>query len=343
MRYSARVSQRVQSATADELAAQGRMREAIQILTRANQECRDPEIESRLVELRRDTAMPTVPGGGRRRWPPKVRDRFRRVVGVPEVPADQLTPKLLRSGVLRHGCLLVRGLVGRSRVEQLVDDIDHAFDAYDAHTQGALVSETAPWFVPFRPAPGHTVPREWVRDGDGVVAVDSPRTLFDVIETFEEIGVRDLLTSYLGEPPLLLANKWTLRRVSPGPDGRLDWHQDGAFLGADICSVDIWLSLSHCGLDAPGLDVVARRFESVVEVGTNGAALDWTVSEDTVRQIAPGQVVRPVFEPGDALIFDHLLLHRTAYDPAMTRDRYAIEAWFAAPSRYPPTAIPIAY
>ena len=44
--------------------------------------------------------------------------------------------------------------------------------------------------------------------------------------------------------------------------------------------------------------------------------------------------MRPVFEPGDALILDHMNLHRTAVDAAMTRDRYAIEAWFFAPSTY---------
>ena len=44
--------------------------------------------------------------------------------------------------------------------------------------------------------------------------------------------------------------------------------------------------------------------------------------------------MRPVFEAGDALLFDHLFLHRTAVDPGMTRDRYAVEAWFLAPSTY---------
>ncbi|MEX2032726.1 MAG: phytanoyl-CoA dioxygenase family protein, partial [Dehalococcoidia bacterium] len=239
--------------------------------------------------------------------------------------------------------LLVRGLLDSASVEQLVDDIDHAFEAHDAFVGGASELETAPWFVPFEPGPDQSIPRTWIRQGDGVLAVDSPRTLFDLIETFEQIGIRDLVSEYLGEPPVLLANKWTLRRVPPGPDGHLDWHQDGAFLGADVRTVDVWLALSHCGVDAPGLDVVGQRFDGVVEVGTNGASFDWTVSEDTVQHLAPGKIFRPVFEPGDALILDHFLLHRTAYHVDMTRNRYAVEAWFAAPSAYPPTALPIAY
>ena len=42
----------------------------------------------------------------------------------------------------------------------------------------------------------------------------------------------------------------------------------------------------------------------------------------------------PVFEPGDALLLDHLTLHRTAVDAGMTNDRYAIETWLFAPSTY---------
>jgi hypothetical protein len=34
------------------------------------------------------------------------------------------------------------------------------------------------------------------------------------------------------------------------------------------------------------------------------------------------------------MLFDHFCLHRTAVDPGMTHDRYAIESWFLAPSTY---------
>jgi hypothetical protein len=49
-------------------------------------------------------------------------------------------------------------------------------------------------------------------------------------------------------------------------------------------------------------------------------------------------VSRPVFRPGDALLFDHLLLHRTFTDPSMTATRYATETWFFAPNAYPDPA-----
>ena len=327
--------------SADELVHTGRISEAVKVLSEQNRARRDGDVETRIVELRRDSPLPDVSTTRGRRWPPRARDRFRGVVGIPEVPRNRLSVKTLRSGILRHGCLLVRGLVGPERVHQLVDDIEQAFAAYDAHERGEPTSATAPWFVPFDPPPGPTVPREWVREGDGVLAVDSPRALFDVIEAFDEAGIRELVTSFLGEPPVLLANKWTLRRVEP--KGNHDWHQDGAFLGANVRVIDVWVALSHCGVDAPGLDIVGKRLDDIVAGGTDGASFDWSVGDATVRALAPDNIERPVFQPGDALIFDHMLLHRTAVDSKMTRERYAIEAWFAAPSAYPMNAIPIAY
>jgi hypothetical protein len=330
------------TAIADDLVANGQFREAIDALTAANRGQRDPHVEARLVELRRDAPRAAARADVRQPGPPRLRDPFRRVEGVPEVTLDRLTIKRLRSAIFRHGSLLVRGLFDDAAVARLVDDIDRSFDAYDAHVAGTPLSDTAPWFVPFEPrGGGESVPREFIRDGGGVVAVDSPRALFDVIEEFDSVGLRELITQFFGEPPLLLANKWTLRRVEPGGDP--DWHQDGAFLGPDIRSLDVWVSLSHCGVDAPGLDVVARRLPGIVEVGTNGANFDWSVGPGTIETLAPEGVVRPEFRPGDALIFDHLLLHRTAVHPDMHKRRYAIEAWFTAPSAYPPGGLPILY
>ncbi len=42
--------------------------------------------------------------------------------------------------------------------------------------------------------------------------------------------------------------------------------------------------------------------------------------------------VRPRFEPGDALVFDEHLVHRTSLEPGLTEDRYALECWLFAPS-----------
>ena len=54
-------------------------------------------------------------------------------------------------------------------------------------------------------------------------------------------------------------------------------------------------------------------------------------------------IQRPIFEPGDALLFDELFLHQTAADPSMPNNRFAIESWFFGPSHYPDEYVPIAF
>ena len=53
-------------------------------------------------------------------------------------------------------------------------------------------------------------------------------------------------------------------------------------------------------------------------------------------------IVRPIFEPGDVLLFDDLFLHTTAAEPSMPKSRLAIESWFfgasASPAQYSPLA-----
>jgi ectoine hydroxylase-related dioxygenase (phytanoyl-CoA dioxygenase family) len=183
--------------------------------------------------------------------------------------------------------------------------------------------------------------RKFVVNGGGVLAADSPLAVLDICHLLAQCDVRAALTGYLGERPALSAKKTTLRRVPP--DTGSDWHQDGAFLGRGVRSVNVWLSLSHCGVDAPGLDIVPTRLD-LVETGTEGAIFDWSVGRPVVERAAGDSgISRPVFAPGDALLFDDRLLHSTATDPSMTQDRYALESWFFAPSSYPVDQVPVLF
>src|SRR5262249_14425439 len=84
---------------------------------------------------------------------------------------------------------------------------------------------------------------------------------------------------------------------------------------------------------APGLDIVGRRLDGLVQSG-EGAFADWGVKPQVAEQVARGSIVRPIFEPGDALLLDHLTLHRTAVDTGMQNNRQAVETWLFAPSTY---------
>lgn len=312
-------------------------------LERANRAERDRASERRLVQLRhRAGAKLLAEAGAKPEQPSAAYDELPAKVegALPGVTPDELTSELLRAGMLRDGCLLVRGVVSHDDALRMAEDIDRAFEERAALQAGGSVPD--PNYEEFDPDPPYALDeREWVRDGGGVLAADSPRTMFDLMDLFDRAGLRSVVTDYLGERAAMSVNKSTLRRARPSDGGA--WHQDGAFMG-DVRALNIWLSLSHCGDDAPGLDVVPRRLDGIVPTGTEGAIFDWSVSP-AVAQEAAGEsgTVRPIFEPGDVLMFDELCLHSTALDPRMSKTRYAVESWFFGPSAFPGSYVPLAF
>ncbi len=71
---------------------------------------------------------------------------------------------------------------------------------------------------------------------------------------------------------------------------------------------------------------------------TDEAMFDNMVSQRMAEQAAGDTpILRPIFEPGDALLFDELFLHKTGSDPSMPKPRFAIESWFFGASGFPPT------
>jgi hypothetical protein len=266
---------------------------------------------------------------------------------IVEVAAADLTAAAIRDAIARCGCLLVRGFLDADRAERLARGIDATIEGYDATLAGSGGVDPA-WYDPgsMPDRVGSDLPeaahRKFLRGRGSVWTADSPRMLFEVFDFVEDTGFGEIMTEFLGERPLLSGLKGTLRRIPLGVDTDGRWHQDGSFLGEDVDALNIWVALSRCGRDSPGLDIVARRLESVLADGA--ARYDWSVSDGSVVDAAGGgAIIRPEFQAGDALLFDQLLLHRTGASPDMTRERYAIESWFFGPSAYPMDHVPILF
>lgn len=330
-------------AEADALAAQGEHVAAIELLSELNRRSPARLVEQRLVYLRYE-AFYAIDHTGPEAWPPPLDDQFAGTVGIPEISGSELTVDAVTCGIQQHGALLVRGLIPPARAADLRAGIDQSFAAAEAREGGAYSDDIARWFQMFNPVGGEALRagggRRFVRRGGGVWTADSPRMLFDLIDFLGEVGFVDLVNTYFGERGAISVKKSTLRIVPPDTD--TNWHQDGSFLGQDIRSLNLWLALSDCGVDAPGLDVVPRRFPDVLETGTRGALFDWSAGHALVEEAAgDAGILRPEFAPGDALLFDHLLMHRTGVGEGMTKSRYAIESWFFASSCYPPGQVPL--
>jgi hypothetical protein len=317
-------------------------RDAIATLTEHVRRSPDAGVEEQLVRLRHLAFGSLEPVPAHHAGP--VEPEGQGVSVLSETRFDDLDVGTLRGALARQGCALVRGLVSPSVAAGLAGDVDRALAAYDASADGSTRAETSPWFAKFTPSSdGHRLgSRRFMRESGGIWTVDSPRMLAKLCELLDSTGVGALATEFLGERPALSALKCNLRRVPV--DTNSNWHQDGAFLGTGVRSLNLWLALSDCGVDAPGLDLVPRRFDHLVDTGTEGAIFDWSVAPAVVeREAGPAPVLRPRFSAGDALLFDHMFLHRTGVDPGMTSERYAIECWMFAPSAYPPDQIPVVY
>jgi hypothetical protein len=316
---------------ADTLVAAGDFRRAIDYVTAANRDIRAHALERQLM-VWRASAFPTMNHTGPSPWPPRYADPFPGQSGVPEIAAEELTVEIMGGAFQHHGALLVRNMIPDEDAARMRAGIDRALEARDAYNAGAPEAKTSSWYAetPLDTPTGSM--RGW---GGSLWTADSPRMMYDLLDLYQRHGLTDVLTDYLREPLTLSIGKSTLRRMEPV--GVHDWHQDGAFLGEDVRTVNVWLSLSDCGEDAPGLDIVGQRLPGVVETGTHGAAFHWSVGHGLVEilQQRGAPLVTPVFRPGDALLFDQLMLHRTGVRPEMTKNRWAIESWFFAPSTFP--------
>lgn len=300
----------------------------------ANRADPDRALERRLLELRHLAATRLIDRNDETpRFPEPDFDRLPPGDPLPELRPEDLTPGLLRAGILRDGCVLVRGLVARDDALALAAAIDKGYE------QRELIDAQRPaedgYYEEFHPHErfGEIPGRDWIKQGGGLLAADSPRLSFQMTQLFEQAGVPQLASGYLGEPALISAEKTTLRKADPSVGGA--WHQDGYFMG-NVRSLNLWLSLSRCGDLAPGLDIVPRRLDYLVTTQTEEAMLDYTISQKKAEEAA-GEIpiVRPVFEPGDAMFFDDLFLHKTGSDPSMPNPRFAVENWFFGPSGFP--------
>jgi hypothetical protein len=325
------------------LADEGRPFEAIDLLTAANRAGRATELEVEIRRLRNLAGMDLLanPASDPRYAEPAadvppLGEQSR----VPEVSPDGLSAAVLRGAVLAKGCLLVRGLMDRDEALALAGDIDRSFEVRIERRDGSEDPEG--FYDEFEPEPPFQIgERTWIEQGGGVLAVDSPRLLFSMLEAFERAGLRSVIAEYLGERPAISGQKCTLRKATPDVAGA--WHQDGKFMGP-VRSVNVWLSLSRCGDVAPSMDIVPKRLEDFVRTGGPGTMIENQIGQQDAEEAAgEAGIVRPIFEPGDALIFDHVFLHQTGSDPSMPNPRYAIESWFFGPSAYPQNYVPIAF
>ena len=326
----------------------GRWIDAVELLTRSNRDNPDKALARELLFLRRRawdaavTGSRQSPGGASSMM---VDPPARGGSGLPEVVGKLPGSGVLQAALQSGGCLLLRGAIHRDSTRRLTGLIDEAI-----REQGSSAGKLEPnGSELLRRSANAGVSdnriartRRFVEESGGALLMDSPEALFELLLLYEELGLRNMAEEFLGSRVVISANKSTLRKVQPDVFG--GWHQDGAFLGEGVRALNLWLPLSPCGVDAPGLEIVPRRLDCIAETGTGDAWFDWTVGQETVTALAgdSGTVV-PTFEAGDLLLFDQMLLHRTSVSSGMRRARYAIEFWCFSIEGFPGHHVPLVW
>ncbi len=322
------------------LADRSELQDEIERLSASNRDERDLDNERQVLWLRHLAGMRALEEAGAADFAAPDNGGLPTADGLPEFTRADVTPGVLRAAILRDGCVLVRGLIDREAALHFAGEIDRAF----AERERIQAGDAAPgaYYAEFEPHPESKAEfgRSWIQEGGGVLAADSPTVAFEMLELFRAADLGPLVDGYLGEAGLISAHKTTLRKAAPTVPGA--WHQDGAFMGP-VRSLNLWLALSRCGDVAPGLDLVPRRLDHLVASQTDEAILDFQVSQAKAEEAAGDKaILRPIFEPGDALFFDEMFLHQTASDPSMPNPRFALESWFFGSSSFPADYAPVA-
>lgn len=322
------------------------IRVTIANLTKENALLRSTEKELLLARQRLDVGQVEGTKATPESWRPLLKTPFSCALDqIPEIEANAVSVDTIGNGIHHHGAVIVRNFFSTELAASYREQMDAAFIEQDQYDEAP--EKRRDWFNPPEELLNHPFcqSRGMVRNTGSMWALNSPRLMFNLLQEYDRLGLKEICHSYFGETPMLSVKKWVLRKIRPLGQPS-DWHQDGAFMGADVKSINLWVALSECGgtTDTPGLDIKPGRINRIVDTGTDGAAFQWSVGEQAADEaFASAHTVTPHFNEGDAIFFDHFNLHRTAFDTDHQSTRYAIECWFLGLSNYPERQIPLVW
>ncbi len=278
---------------------------------------------------------------------------------VPEIAASDLTGAFLKKSMREHGCIIVRDFFDDNEVRTMRSYVDYAFRVKDdgflsryllkeCDLQPVLKETSRNIKEKRKSNPTYTDSfkkgaglARFIGHSESRLTVRTPNIAEKLLRLYEKKALKDLLENYFGSEPCISVKKWNLRKSRP-PAAPIDFHQDGAFMGDEIDSLNCWIPLSDCGAgyDVQGIDIVPLRLMHVFPPGSG--VLDLTVAASAIiEKYSEKAIVTPTFRKGDLIFFDHLLLHRTQSLPNATENRYAIETWFFDSVNFPKNQIPL--
>jgi hypothetical protein len=202
-------------------------------------------------------------------------------------------------------------------------------DAAPLICRGALPPDACRRWLAAAGSPGDPAPPSLLQAPAGVAT--------DVLAALAASALRAPIEARLGAAPLCNLGQSRWRHGRPPHH----WHQDGALrfdfiahagrpLPADALMpmLTCWIALTPCGEHAPGLQWAAAPTPALLMPG------ELTDTAVMSAHAATG-FVQPCLQPGDAVLFDGTLLHRTHLTAQMTRQRTSLELRFFSAAALP--------
>ena len=139
--------------------------------------------------------------------------------------------------------------------------------------------------------------------------------------------IRTAIESFYGENVAIPLNHALLRYyyAAESQYGHISpFHQD--LVGIDArARVTSWWPLDRCGVNAPGLEILDVKLDSLVPVDADGADKEFGISADRLIAQFGDRLIHPEFEPGDVALFLNTTPHRTFVTSDMDQERYSFE------------------
>jgi len=156
-----------------------------------------------------------------------------------------------------------------------------------------------------------------------------------MMEALQASRIVDIMAEYYRSSTVYIRQPIVRHQLAAKEISHVPWHQDGFALPADLHLLNCWMAISQnaVGQDSPGLELLVDRPETIMPLETKPVSSNYAFLEPDRDQFEEWErkssVLRPVLQPGDAIVFDKFILHRTYTAPTMDQRRISAELRFA--------------
>lgn len=246
--------------------------------------------------------------------------------------ATDLDPGRVVTALESFGCFVIRNALPRHDLQQVLETAISGYEDMEKSFQAGELSETT-----IRRNHGYGILRPFEDD----LHLAGGMLLSDAVLGFVHNSVLGVVVDgYLGKDVSLLLEACHIRRQGPGQPGRpVPLHQDCSVMRMKRGRLlNFWAPLvDGAGAEAPGLEFYPKSLDTILDCPRRPASgearermySNFEITDEDVRAaIGELPVWRPVLNRGDVLCLDGWTVHRTNFDPAMTRERIGFEVRF---------------